>query len=85
MAAAIPIIAAVISSAGAVYAAKASKPDMPEGAQLQGEQPAAIQTVDTGDKQKEAELLANKQKRQKQGFLESFGASVEDNTKYGLL
>ena len=84
MAAAIPLVAALISSAGAVYAAKASQPDMPEPVQI-GEKPAEIQTVDTGDKQKEANLLAQKQKRQKQGFLESFGASVEDNTKYGLL
>jgi len=83
----VPIVTAVFSAAASTAISSAMAPDAPEQVQPESlePQPAAIQTIDPG-KAKEAELLKQKDKRKKQGFLESFGETDNTSTaNFGLL
>ena len=84
----VPLITAAIGAGTAVYQTQEAKKQAEEdrnALQQQEEQRAANQTVDPG-LAKEQELLKGKEKRQKQGFLESFGSLVDEKTtSYGLL
>ena len=72
----VPIAVAIASSAASAVISNAMAPDAPEMTTPESLEkgPAENQTVAPGDKAKEEALLADKEKRKKQGYLESFGS-----------